>query len=617
MYVCRLISLLMILFFYIFLNNTYADLNVQAFPGFYGYQKNNRWLPVRVILSSEDNNLECIVSLSIQNKKIYAVPLTLYHKSRKTVNLYVSPQKFYRNVTLEIDDINGKNILKKDVSINKISEKAKLILVVEQSNNIPVFPINTNGKTENQEREPYTSDMDAENENIYVSYSTVGLLPTCWKGYDSVDIVVLGNVSADEFSQVQRIALIDWICSGGVLVVSGGTNSHNLRGTFIENLLPVELGEIQLAKPLDSLSQQFGFSTNIFSSIIITSSKLIKGGKAIVTTDNDKIIIAERMVGLGKCVFLAYNYLDPAFRSWKGNRYLLSKILLEPTIGESDIERDLKNLFSINTLQAFSSHKFIGIFLLAYVLCFSSIFFFFRKWNLSYLTTLIIVVLFTIGSLGFNYVKEKKAVLLNDFSIIKIFPEYKRLSINSYFSLFSPKSQKFTITLPKKQYLFVNQTPLQDTYNLKIKENDEYQVEITKINNTEKGIFYGETYIDFGEKPLILIDGKKLRNNIGYDINNCYVFDNGYYDHVGNLKNDSEIVFRMDRLYAGDIIDKLSLGDENRRKLINIFRKNINVNHTDKMIIGWIDNSALSTFAKIDIGRRYKSYGMTLAIIYF
>ncbi len=84
--------------------------------------------------------------------------------------------------------------MRKDVPINKISERDKLILVIEQNNNVPVFQINTN--ITNQDREQFTSDINTDGENIYVSYSTVGLLPICWKGYDSVDIVVIGNISA-------------------------------------------------------------------------------------------------------------------------------------------------------------------------------------------------------------------------------------------------------------------------------------------------------------------------------------------------------------------------------------------------------------------------------------
>ncbi len=108
MYTNRLLSSLTILLFCTFSNHSYADLNVQVFPSFNGYQKSNRWLALSVILSNEDNELECIVSASIQDKKAYSIPITLHHKSRKIVNLYVPPQKFYRSATVVIDDINGK-----------------------------------------------------------------------------------------------------------------------------------------------------------------------------------------------------------------------------------------------------------------------------------------------------------------------------------------------------------------------------------------------------------------------------------------------------------------------------------------------------------------------------
>lgn len=618
MHANRLLSFLTILLFYIFSNCSYADLDVQVFPGFNGYQKNNHWLPLYVVLSNENDDIECVVSVSIQGRKVYSVPVTLYSKSRKTLSLYVPPQKFHRNIIVEIDNINGKSILQKDVSINRISEHDRFILVVEQ--NIPVFPINTNIKTSNQDLEQYISDTKADSENIYVSYVTVDLLPACWKGYDSVDIVVLGDILADEFSRVQKMALIDWVYSGGILVVSGGANSHNLKGTFIEKLLPVKLGNNQVLKSLKSLSKQFGYDINLFSSVIITSSELIKGGEAIITSDSDKIIIAERIIGSGKCVFLAYDYLDPAFSSWKGNRYLLNKILPKPATRKYDISNELVKLFSINKLPISTAHSSIGVFLLLYIICFSLVSIFLKKKNLPFLAIPIIILLFTLGSLGFSYAKERRKVILNDFSIMRILANYNRLSINSYFTLFSPKTSKFVIKLSKEQYFFVDQvSPSQDmqNYELSSKEDDVFSVEISTPRSMEQAIFYGETCSDFDNKIPIYIEGRKLKNNLPYNINDCYFFDNGYYDHIEDLKSGAEVSFRTDRVYSDDVIDNLSLGDESKRRFMNIFHKNININSKDRMLIGWIDNSALSNFSKIDIEGNYKSYGRTLAIIYF
>ncbi len=115
----------------------------------------------------------------------------------------------------------------------------------------------------------------------------------------------------------------------------------------------------------------------------------------------------------------------------------------------------------------------------------------------------------------------------------------------------------------------------------------------------------------------IYFDERKLRNNLPYDITNCYVFDNGYYSHIGNFKSGTEIVFRVDTPYSDDIINKLSSGEESKRRFINILHKNFNISSEGKMLIGWIDNSALYSFTKVDMGGSYKSYGMTLAIIYF
>ena len=74
--------------------------------------------------------------------------------------------------------------------------------------------------------------------HAFVAYTDFKGLPVHWKGYDSVDFFVIRGVSLVErrISKRQQQALLDWIQRGGTLLVSGGTDLRQLRGSFSGNV---------------------------------------------------------------------------------------------------------------------------------------------------------------------------------------------------------------------------------------------------------------------------------------------------------------------------------------------------------------------------------------------
>lgn len=68
---------------------------------------------------------------------------------------------------------------------------------------------------------------------IKVVYPEVALLPGSWKGYDSADLLVMGDFSLKELTLEQQRALETWVRLGGSLVVSTGANYLNYIGKHI------------------------------------------------------------------------------------------------------------------------------------------------------------------------------------------------------------------------------------------------------------------------------------------------------------------------------------------------------------------------------------------------
>ena len=116
-------------------------------------------------------------------------------------------------------------------------------------------------------------------------------------------------------SKRQQQALLDWIQRGGTLLVSGGTDLRQLRGSFLETFLPVELGSLRGATQLPESMRRFGFAADSPFDLIELKSK---PGMVALAGDRDQIYIAKRFLGGGQIISLGFDYNAPPFSDSPG-----------------------------------------------------------------------------------------------------------------------------------------------------------------------------------------------------------------------------------------------------------------------------------------------------------
>jgi hypothetical protein len=596
---------ILLLFSTLLSESTHADLDMQVLPGFDGYHKYGRWMHLRITLTSvdEDGIEGEVIAESQDRKQIYSVPITLFKAARKVQHLYVLPESFRRNLSIKLIDNNGKELLQRYVPLVTISPEDLLIAVVSD---------NSGGL-----------DVDKESVRTYVSYMTAGMLPDRWKGYDSVDVIVLGDVSLNVLSREQRRAITDWVYGGGRLVVSGGAHSQSLVGTFVEELLPVSISGTRILDSISSLSRQFG--TDIDNAqIVVASSELDEGAKAIAVEDDGLPIIAEKDAGDGKVVFLAFDYLDPVFRAWDGRRKMWEKLLPQPMPEEPPRDSEISRLFASTSVPP-PPYKSVGVFLLLYILCLGPISYFAIRKRTGWMLPLMlsIAAVFILFSLGLNYVIRGHAAVVNDFSVVDFHQEAGRACISSYFSLFSRAKSDYTFRFPSSEAMFVKRIPSQDRGILqdgdcKLIQKDIFQMEVSRKKILSPLMFHGESYVDL--KGSISIDPSedledfakgKVTSKLPFDLTDCYMFSNGRYAFIGDLTRGSP----KDWDQPGGSPGLYSTGDEGKQRFINAIRQSLADRITGTGVVGWMDESVLKTLVKMDMGEEYKSQGTALIIV--
>jgi hypothetical protein len=290
-------NLIHILIIFLLLTTIYcesliAELDMQVFPAFGNYQKQDRWLPFRILVTNTAGEFDGEVVVEIQSsysesKHSYSTPISVFGNTKKAKYLYVYPDSIQKTISFKLKDRQGNVAIEKEFHFDVIPSENKLIAIVDRSTNIQI---------------PVISDS-ITSEKFYFAAISAETLPDKWKGYDSVDAVVVGDISTDALSKQQEKALIGWICGGGTLIVSGGANAQNFNDTFIKKLLPVEIYGTSIINSIPSIAKKFGYDI-AKTPIVVASSKLIGDSKIILAEDDGMPVIAERKIGSGKCVFL-------------------------------------------------------------------------------------------------------------------------------------------------------------------------------------------------------------------------------------------------------------------------------------------------------------------------
>jgi hypothetical protein len=425
-----------------------------------------------------------------------------------------------------------------------------------------------NPKSEIRNQRGASPDIPAG--TIYVTYFDEKMnLPDTWKGYDSIDLVVIRDISLESYniSRNQQTALIEWIYSGGTLLISGGSNIQYLLGSFLEPLLPVTSMRLKTETNLPILTQLFGLSfdsqrpdkvgTGRFELI---ESRLRDDSRSLVTTEEETPIIAEREIGDGKVVFLAFDYSAPGFsfssitdarvehpdedggggdcfvpRNLRLWRWFLNDVVQSKLKREALFNPYRRHEFRIRRLlsSAEKSHspllKFLCAFLSAYIIGFGLFLYVFSKRTrtakMVWFGGLCVISIFAIFPIGLHYVK-KGELTANGFSIVNIYPQHAclpplrdsgrqaRARVETYLGLLSSDNSKFNLQSNAK--LFMRR--LDDTPNAPYDfiQANQFQYKGIQLNPWAVRTFYVESYLP---APLVRGLNPRTSRQAGLELN--------------------------------------------------------------------------------------------------
>jgi hypothetical protein len=320
-------------------------------------------------------------------------------------------------------------------------------------------------------------------------------LPTRWFAYEPVDLMVLTTGDREFVTGLlnerenRKEALVDWVRRGGRLIVSVGRNQDLVANLEpIQTILPVSIaGLLQMPRLRCVGTWGGGGDKNPFVNARrksnptgqpppIDVAKLEpKPGRetdTLLKEEKDTPIIVQGAYGLGRVTVVAFDLDSPPFTTW-GNKLENQKAFwhqfLEKTAprqnqttqgrpgfqpyGQQD-GNDLASQLQMN-LEDFEdvpviSFGWVALFILLYILVVGPLDYFFlkkvvKRLELTWITFPTVVITISVAAYFTAYWLKGNDQKINKIDLIDVDLHTQRVYGNTWFTIFSPRIQHYTI----------------------------------------------------------------------------------------------------------------------------------------------------------------------------
>ncbi|HEY63017.1 MAG TPA: DUF4350 domain-containing protein [Caldilineae bacterium] len=415
-------------------------------PYFGGHYKYGEWLPVRAIVRNDGPDVEAELQAIPPGESvtIYAVPAPLPAGARKEFTLYVLLPSFARTLTVKLV-AGGKELAQARVSVTGLQNISYVVGVIAPD----ATPF---GLLKGLELD------DGRREVIVVPLS-LSDLPDQAQALRTFDALILVDTDTTSLSPAQVQALMDWIESGGRLVLAGGPGVDRTLAGLPDDIRP----EIMRREVLDGTHALATFAgpqvVGIPGEFVAALPR--RGWGRVLVEHDARPLVCERRLGGGWITYLAFDPAMSPFREWAGMRAVWSALLAPgaaypenrpPDISEAQMaaQRLAYTLTNLPSLDL-PSVRWLGLWLAIYILVVGPANYLLlrraRRLDWAWLTIPGITLVFAGGAFGLGYQLRGSDLLINQISIVrKMYPDAPVL-VRSYVGIFSPARRTYDVVI--------------------------------------------------------------------------------------------------------------------------------------------------------------------------
>ena len=465
-----------------------SSIRIDIEPGLGGFYRTQQWLPLKVILHNDDQNIQGTLSTVLSGMK-YEIPIDLPANSQKRVFFYLYPNNPVREIKVSLH--SGKSRILEDVAkIEELDQSVIFIGILRGSNPMQSYPF-----LEESEHPTRVINFTPED------------LPDEWQGYDMFDIIIVDNLNPELLSSTQKKAFKHWLSSGGKLLLYGHY-PLSLDGGFYEDLLPVSVFKMN--------TQDFGDknSSSTEPSELLLNTNTLKKNCKIIQYFNGTPAIVKSEYGMGEVIYSTIPYYSPMLSGLIKDDSIRKELFAQNNrpfqINKLDISQTLSNNISTTDDKLLLSWEYIFYFSIIYCGSLVALYFtVFRRKN-SYALNIIILVFFPIffsalfGSMLFLF--RSHNVKIDNFSLLIGSDQFKERILSSTFCILSAqKHKKLELGLRNPSFVIESADPVRDmnSANPSILRQTEYpalsNIRLNPLGNRSfyfRGILDSDAFID-------------------------------------------------------------------------------------------------------------------------
>lgn len=434
------------------------DVTMTAAPAYGGNFKYGEWLPVWVELDNQGNDLEGDVRIDIatsQGTLVFDAPVSLPTGARKLVPLYVLPNNFSRELTV--------NLVEKDkvVASQKITVRPQAnisyfigLLAPERGALALLNGVRFPGQT----RPMVLVDL------------TVSEIPERSEALRSFNLLVFNDTDTSKLTPEQASALAGWVQQGGRLVIGGGAGAPQTLAGLPAEMLAFELqGSAEItAGSLGELAAFAGQELSTSNNTIVVArsaprqgSGTLSGGelRTLVSADGVPLVL-EWNWGQGFLNFIAVDLAGIPFNGWPGTQAFWEALVgttgSYPDNMPFDMSarqyRDQSLTYPLSNIPSLDLPSIQGltILLIIYILMIGPVNYLvlrrMGRLHLAWVTIPVLTLAFAGGAFGIGYAMRGNDLILNRIALVEIYPD-GNAGVTSYMGLFSPRMQSYEVTI--------------------------------------------------------------------------------------------------------------------------------------------------------------------------
>jgi hypothetical protein len=424
-----------------------AGLSLDYVLGFNGHFQINKWTPIAVVLENRGRTirgtLEVVVTSGSEYRhdvyqNTYAMEIELPTNSKKRYSFTVLIESVTHELSMRLKQKDNIMVSKSVNLRSHFTEKGFAVVADDFASPgiLAVMP-----------KQLYAVDVRPK------------FLPETWYGYNSVKLLIMKADTISRLRPRQYQALTEWLRQGGYLVTSGGLNYGALFKKRIQDILPVDVqGHIRLSE-LKSLAQFCSRSLIAHKPFLVLNVR-IDDSHVVVKEKNIPIVIQKKF-GLGRIIFLSFDYNMPPFNRWDGRGLFWDKIeSMRPSAGIRGIvvdDQKIVDSMSAKIPAHFQSLTSAAVFIGAYL---ALLWFFLKRirkpgkqrWKNSAFLFATIIIFTAIGYWRFFYPNTMQKFTYNSFGQLDISDRNSPATLKYFIGLYALKKTSYSLDLGASSY---------------------------------------------------------------------------------------------------------------------------------------------------------------------